>query len=270
VYIDDADHRPRSLFDSNRIEQGQLAVGAAITAIVHVALPLVATGVVALFAVIGFPLGAPEVQTPPPIENVVQARFIQRGEIIDPRHLPDRQVPIQRTDVPDPRHAPSLERDPTKAPPPPDHVRQRDSMDDMMQRLSEDSQIFAEREIARVREGDPDGVEGGERTATEGDLYAGRLSAFFRRGWSVPTTIPEEQLSGLSATVSVEIHDDTTMGEWRLERPSGDADFDESVRAQMTRLVASNPNIPPPPEEVAAQYLGQTRHFRFNGRDAHH
>ena len=23
------------------------------------------------------------------------------------------------------------------------------------------------------------------------------------------------------------------------------------------------------PEEVAAQYLGQTRHFRFNGRDAH-
>jgi hypothetical protein len=138
-----------------------------------------------------------------------------------------------------------------------------------MQRLSEDSQVFAEREEARIREGDPEGVEGGERTASEGDLYAGRLSAFFRRGWSVPTTIPDEQLRGLSATVAVEIHDDTSMGEWHIERSSEDPEFDASVSAQMTRLVAGSPNIPPPPEEVAAQYLGQTRHFRFNGRDAH-
>lgn len=269
MYLDAADNRPRSLFDSNRIDQGQLAVGAAITAAVHVAIPLLATGIVALFAAVGISLGAPEIQTPPPIENVVQARFIQLGEIPDPHRLPDRQVPILRTDVADPHHAPSLDPNPPPPAPPPDHVRQRDSIDDMMQRLSEDSQVFAEREEARIREGDPEGVEGGDRTATEGDLYAGRLAAFFRRGWSVPTTISDEQLEGLSTTVTVEIHDDTTMGEWHIERSSGNPDFDESVSAQMTRLLASSPNIPPPPEDVATQYLGQTRHFRFNGRDAH-
>lgn len=269
MYLDADDHRPRSLFDQNRIEPRQLAVGTAITAGVHVAIPLVATGIVAIFAAVGISLGAPEIEAPPPIENVVQARFIQLGEILDPHHLPDRQVPILRTDTPDPRHAPSLDPHPPPAAPPPDHVRQRESIDDAMQRLTQDSQIFAEREEARLREGDPDGVEGGDRTATEGDLYAGRLAAFFRRGWSVPTTISDAQLHGLSATVSVEIHDDTTMGAWRIERSSGDPDFDESVSAQMTRLVASSPNIPPPPEEVAAQYLGQLRHFRFNGRDAH-
>ncbi len=269
MYLDAADHRPRSLFDSRELDQGQLAVGAAITAAVHVALPLVATGVVGLFAAIGITIGAADVPPPPPIEDVVQARFIQRGEILDPHQLPDRQVPILRTDVPDPHPAPSLRYTPPPAPPRPDHERQRDSLDDMMQRLSEDSQIFAEREEARIREGDPDGVEGGERTASEGDVYAGRLSAFFRRGWSVPTTIPDERLEGLSATVAVEIHYDTSMGAWRIERSSGDPDFDASVSAQMTRIVASSPNIPPPPEEVAAQYLGQTRHFRFNGRDAH-
>lgn len=269
MYLDAEDHRPRSLFDSNRIDQKQLVAGAAITGAIHLALPLLATGLVAIFAAVGITLGAPDIQAPPPIEQVVQARFIQLGEIIDPRHLPDRQVPILRTDVADPRHAPSLDPNPPPPAPPPDHVRQRDSIDDMMQRLSEDSQVFAEREEERIREGDPDGVEGGDRTASEGDLYAGRLAAFFRRGWSVPTTIPDEQLSGLSATVAVEVRDDTSMGEWSIERSSGDPEFDASVSAQMTRLLASSPNIPPPPEEVAGQYLGQTRHFRFNGRDAH-
>ena len=67
----------------------------------------------------------------------------------------------------------------------------------------------------------------------------------------------------------MEVRDDTSMGEWSIERSSGDPEFDASVSAQMTRLLLSSPNIPPPPEEVAPQYLGQTRHFRFNGRDAH-
>ncbi len=239
------------------------------TLALHVGIPLVIWLVVFGASVVGIQLDAPP---PPPIEvqDVVQARFVQLGEILDPHQLPDRQVPILRTDTPDPRHAPSLDPNPTQPPPPPDHERQRDSVDDMLQRLSHDAQTFAERDEQRIREGDPDGIEEGtERTATEGDLYQGRLYSFFRRGWTVPTTISDEAVTGLVAVVNITINPDTTIGQWSIERSSGNPDFDESVSSQMARIVAANPNIPPPPEEVAAQYLGQHIRVQFSGRNAH-
>ncbi len=189
--------------------------------------------------------------------------------MLDPNELPNRLVPILRTDQPDPQHAPSLEDDPPPpAQPPPEH-RQRDSVDDAIRRLSEDAQVFAEREEARVREGDPQGVEGGtERQGTEGDLYRGRLWAFFRRGWSVPTTIPDALVEKLVAVVVIDVADDTRIQGFRIARGSGNADFDESVTAQMTRIQQSEGNIPPPPEEVADQYLGRQVTLNFRGRDA--
>lgn len=268
MYLDPAEARPRSLLDVQPIDTRTLAAGATIAAVIHVGLPLVVMAVVGVAAAVGVTLGATP-PPPPPIENVIQAHFIQRGEILDPHQLPDRQVPIMRTDVPDPHAAPSLDPNP---PPPaqrPDHERQRDSVDDVLQRLSEDAQIFAERDEQRMREGDPDGIEGGERHASEGDRYVGLLAGFFRRGWSVPTTISDDELRGLHVVVLVTIAADTSITGWELRGSSGNSDFDESVRAQMTRLVAANPNIPAPPEEVASQYLGQVRQFSFNGRDAH-
>jgi hypothetical protein len=270
MYLDPSDVRPASLLDPEQIDPRSLAIGAAAAAGVHVGLPLVAFAIVAALTAAGVSITA--AAPPPPVEihDVVQARFVQLGEILDPRRLPDRQVPILRTDVPDPRTAPSLERDPTPPPPRPDHVRQRDAVDDALQRLSQDAQTFAERTDLRQREGDPDGIEEGtERTATEGDLYQGRLYSFFRRGWTVPTTISEDAVRGLVAVVVIEIHEDTSIGDWRIERSSGNADFDESVSAQMTRLIATSPNIPPPPEEVAPQYLGQHIRVQFSGRNAH-
>jgi hypothetical protein len=242
--------------------------GIAMSLAMHAA-PVAVWAIVMALSAAGIELGAAAPPPAVPIEEIVQAHFVQLGEIPDPHRLPDRQVPIMRTDVPDPHPAPSLEANPPPAAPRPDHPRQRDSVDDVLQRLSNDAQIFAERTDLREREGDPEGIEGGERHASEGDRYVGRLAAFFRRGWSVPSTIPDSQLSDLHARVTVQIHDDTTLGDWELTSPSGNPDFDESVRAQMTRLVASGQNIPPPPEEVANQYLGQSRLFSFNGRDAH-
>jgi hypothetical protein len=138
-----------------------------------------------------------------------------------------------------------------------------------MRRLSEDAQVFAEREEERVREGNPEGVEGGtERQGTEGDLYRGRLWAFFRRGWSVPTTIPAEIVEELVAVVVIDVADDTRITGFRIARGSGNADFDESVTAQMTRIQQAEGNIPPPPEEVADQYLGRQVTLNFRGRDA--
>jgi hypothetical protein len=246
-------------------------VGGAVASVALHASPLVVWGIVVGLSAVGIDLAAAPPPPPPvEIEDVVQARFVQLGEILDPHQLPDRQVPILRTDVPDPHTAPSLERDPTPPPPRPDHERQRDSVDDALQRISHDAQTFAEAEEQRIREGNPDGIEEGtERTATEGDLYQGRLYTFFRRGWTVPTTISDDDVTGLMTIVDIAINEDTTIGEWRIARSSGNADFDESVGAQLTRLVQASPNIPPPPEEVSAQYLGQHIRVQFSGRNAH-
>lgn len=55
---------------------------------------------------------------------------------------------------------------------------------------------------------------------------------------------------------------------FRIARGSGNADFDESVTAQMTRIQQAEGNIPPPPDEVADQYLGRQVTLSFRGRDA--
>lgn len=269
MYLDPSDFRPRSLLDRSLPGTSEVLGGVGTTLAVHCVLPGVVAAVVAVAAVVGAPLFAPDEEPPPVIENVVQARFVQLGEVLDPNQLPNRQVPILRTDRPDPQHAPSLEENP---PPPAEHPpepRQRDAVDDLMQRLSHDAQTFAEREERRVQEGDPNGVEGGtERQGTEGDLYRGRLWAFFRNGWSVPTTIPDEVVQELTAVVVIDVGDDTRIVSFRIARGSGNPDFDQSVEAQMTRLIQANGNIPPPPEEVAAQYLGRSVTLNFRGRDA--
>lgn len=269
MHLDPTDIRPRSLLDQEWPGPTELAAGAAAALVVHVAIPLTIALILGLFAIAGIALVAEPERPEPVIENVVQARFVQLGEILDPNQLPNRIVPILRTDVPDPQHAPSLdENPPPPAQEPPDR-RQRDSVDDAMRRLSEDAQVFAEREEERVREGNPDGVEGGtEREGTEGDLYRGRLWAFFRRGWSVPTTIPDEVVEELTTVVVIDVAADTRINGFRIARGSGNADFDQSVEAQMTRIQQSEGNIPPPPEEVADQYLGRQVTLNFRGRDA--
>lgn len=269
MYLDPADLRPRSLLDRQAVDPRALASGALVAGFIHVVLPVSVAMLLGVAAAVGVSLTSEEPPELAPIENVVQARFVQLGEVLDPNELPNRQVPILRTDTPDPQHAPSLDENP---PPPierPLEPRQRDSVDDALRRLSEDAQTFAEREEARVREGDPEGLEGGtERTGTEGDIYRGRLSLFFRNGWSVPTTIADEVVQELVAVVIVDIADDTRITGFRLGRSSGNADFDQSVEAQMTRITQGASNIPPPPEEVAPQFLGRPFTVNFRGRDA--
>ncbi len=264
MHVDASDLRPRSLLDRAEADPAQLLSGLAAALAVHVALPLTVGAVVAALSAVGVVLSAPVAETPPPVvEQVIQAHFIQRGEVLDPRLLPNRQVPVLRTDVPDP--APNAH---SNAEPVPSQTRQREAVADVLQRITDQAQIFAEREEARVLEGDPDGVEGGEREASEGDRYAGTLAVFFRRGWQVPTTLDRDELRAMIAAVSVHITDELRVESFRLVRSSGDADFDLSVTQQLQRLVDAQATIPPPPEEVASTYLGREVGFRYHGRDA--
>ncbi len=268
MQLSTADARPRSLLDGAELDAAQmlggsgLAVGIPVTLLCFYLFYFVA-GAVGLIT-------EPEPEPLPPVENVIAARFVVLGRELDPNELPDRIVPIMRTDTPEPRDAPSLHD--LEDPPPPEEretPRRRDAVDDVLRRLSEDAQIFAERAEEREREGSPEGIEEGtERRGTDGDLYRGRLYTFFRRGWSVPTTLTESELASLTCVVMVDIASDTRINGFRISRSSGNPEFDASVEAQMTRIRASEPNIPAPPEEVAADYLGREVAIQFHGRNA--
>ncbi|UJR84927.1 TonB C-terminal domain-containing protein [Sandaracinus amylolyticus] len=262
LHLDDADFRPRSLFDRATPSPAQIAAGAVTALAVHVGLPLIVVAFVGVLAAVGALEEEPTEL--PPVEQVIQARFLQRGEILDANQLPNRRVPILRTDVPEP--GPS-KRAPTEPVQPQEHERQRDSVADALQRLSDDAQIFAEAEERRVQEGDPDGIEGGDREASEGDRYAGILRNFFTRGWNVPTTMDRDLVRSLVAVATVDIGEDLKITSFRMTRPSGNPEFDLSVEQQLQRLVDGQAVIPPPPEEVAAQYVGRGITVRFHGRD---
>lgn len=268
MQLSPADIRPPSLLMGAGLDVPQVLGGSGLAAGVPIALAL-CWSLYFVAGAVGL-ISEPEPEPLPPVENVIAARFVVLGRELDPNELPDRVVPIMRTDTPDPRSAPSLHD--LEDPPPPEEretPRRRDAVDDVLRRLSEDAQAFAERAEAREREGSAEGIEEGtERTGTDGDLYRGRLYTFFRRGWSVPTTLTESQLAGLTCVVMVDIAADTRINGFRISRPSGNAEFDASVEAQMTRIRASEPNIPAPPEDVAADYLGREVAIQFHGRNA--
>lgn len=200
-------------------------------------------------------------------EDVIEARFVRLGRDFE-EELPNRVVPVLATAPPPPSEVPSEEPPPEEQPepveePPPNAV------EDLIARLDDRAELFEEMAERRELEGNPAGIEGGfETEGSEGDIYRGRVASFFRRGWTIPTTMSREDAQGLVATVAVSIGPDLQILSFEIQRSSGNPLFDESVIQQLTRLQASDQRIPPPPEEVADQYIGQTIPIRYNGRQA--
>lgn len=202
-------------------------------------------------------------------EDIVEARFVVLGrDFLD--ELPNRVVPRLSTAPPPPSQVPTeatpdnpedmLDR-PEDAPP--------DAVTDAITRIGDRAQAFAEIAEEREREGSAEGIEEGtEQEGTEGDIYRGRLYAFFRRGWSIPTTLNREEAQNLVAIVDVHIGANLELVRFEIRNSSGNPLFDESVIQQLTRLQAADQHIPPPPEDVASQYIGQAIAVRFRGREA--
>jgi hypothetical protein len=228
----------------------------------HVGLPAL---VIACVAMLGL-VGGPKEPASYIEENVVHAEFVQLGKPPDPKKLPDRKVP-RLTTAPDDKIAVSKEMDPPKpnkpdAGPPPD-----DAVDDVITRLGDRAQAFAEIAKEQEREGDPGGIEDGTATeAKAGDLYAGKLSSFLKRGWTVPTTLNDTK--GLVTRINVEITRDLHVGAFAVTGSSGEALFDQSVLDRLNELKSQGTTLPEPPPEVAAQYLGATIGFNFRGSEA--
>ena len=274
LWYEPADGRPDSgLVPFEWVSPQSILGGVALT----IAVPVI-TGLVFLVVVVADVTREalsddPEEETAPALleeEDVIEARFVRLGRDFEDE-LPNRVVPILSTAPPQPAQVPTEDtpteraepRERPETPPPPDAV------EDVLARIGDRAQAFAEIAERRELEGSPDGIEEGtETTATPGDVYRGRLYAFFRRGWTIPTTLSRDEASSMTAIVNVEIGEQLEIAGFSIRQGSGNALFDQSVTDQITRLQQSGERIPPPPEEVASQYIGQTIAVRFHGRQA--
>lgn len=198
-------------------------------------------------------------------EEVIAARFVKLGRRFE--ELPNRNVPVRDTA---PAQGVAVSTNPRERVEMPDAgPRPPNPMDDPMTRLLNRADLFAEIADRREQEGDPNGIEEGTETeASAGDLYAGQIYAFFRRGWAVPETISRDQLQNLNVEVTITVGEDLQIQEFRLRGSSQNPDFDQSVLGQLERLRLSNTPIPEPPLLVRTRYVGAPFTLRFRGRHA--
>lgn len=260
------DTRPPSLLRSRPRNASDLAGGAAFAAATHLGVPLtilLVTGALKLLGAIGEDAAAPVAE-----RHVVEARFVKLGVPFDPRRLPNRRVPVLSTA---PRDGLTVSKNMN-----PHRVdqdagpRPENPTEDFLTRMGDRAQLFAERTTPRELEGREDGIaEGTETEASAGDIYAGHLVLFFRRGWTVPETVPEDEMRGLRVSLAVTISGDGHISSFRVRAGSGNPTFDQSAMDRLQQLQDSGATIPEPPPDVSAQYLGQTIDVDYNGRNAH-
>jgi hypothetical protein len=206
--------------------------------------------------------GATEIEE----HEVVAARFVKLGRDFR-EELPNRNVPLKSTAPPDTTAISKVQRERREVPDA--GPRPVDPMDDPLQRLVDRADLFAELAEEREREGNPEGIEEGTETeAQAGDLYAGQIYSFFRRGWSVPETIDADALRDLTVEVTIRVGEDLEIVSGTLRGSSGNADFDASVLGQIERLRLSDAMIPEPPILVRPTYVGNPFTLRFRGRHA--
>ncbi len=259
------DERPPSLLSSRPFEL-KAAIGGVLGILgAHILVPGAFMLMLALIAATGTG------KTPTraiPEDHIVEASFVKLGKKLDPTKIPNRKVPIKTT-APQPGVAVSKNMDPPKpnkpdAGPPPEHAQE-----DLLTHLGDRAQAFAEMAQQQEQEGDPNGVaDGTETTAKAGDIYLGQVAMFFKRGWTVPTTIADP--SGFTTKITIEITADRHVGTHDIVKTSGDALFDQSVEDRINELRAQASTLPEPPPEIADKYRNAwSLTINFNGKDAH-
>lgn len=233
----------------------------------HVVLPVAAITLLWFFRAIGVAEDPAKAKPPMPERTIVEARFVKLGKKLDPRKLPNRKVPVASTRTPS---GIAVSKTPAEHRERPDAGPQTARRESILAQLGNRADQFAEFDrVVPEQEGNEQGIEEGTETeARAGDLYGGQLYMFFRRGWTVPNVISTEERKLLVAEVDVQIGQDRSIGGWSVRRGSGNALFDQSVMDRLQALKDSNAQVPEPPAEIAADYLGQTIGVDFKGRSA--
>jgi outer membrane biosynthesis protein TonB len=253
------DTRPPSMLDQPAVSRDQLVGGVLVVLGAHIGLPL------AIFAITSLLASTVAGRRPQSFveEHVVEARFVRKGIKKDPKKLPDRIVPKKST-APD--DAIVVSKNPEPPPDKPKDEKKPDNpSEDLVKRFGDPNQDFAEI-LERELEGDPNGIEEGTETeAKAGDIYLGQLVSFFKRGWTIPSTLGDT--SKLTVRADVEITADCKVGETRIVTSSGEPLFDQSVEDRFQELRSLGTTLPEPPPEIADQFLGKTIGVRFKGQE---
>jgi len=251
------DLRPPSLLGHRQLDTRMIVGGLFFVLLAHLLVPGAFATVLALISASGMHTTQRVIKD----DHVVEAHFVKAGKKPDPQKIPSRKVPPKPT-APQPGVAVSKRDNPPKPKKPEPPPR---AAEDILSRLGDRAQTFAEIEKQQEQEGDPEGVEDGTAdTAREGDLYRGQLVSFFKRGWTIPSTIGDTRK--LVTRVRVEVTEDCHVGQFRIVQSSGDPLFDQSVRDRLEELHNLSTTLPEPPPTVRSQFLGKEIDINFNGK----
>lgn len=257
MYVKARDIQPLTLLHARPWPRGSLLAGVFCTAVAHASV------------IMGAIWATHATNTAPPPktyidEHIVEARLVRLGKAPDKKKLPQRQVP-RKTTAPKDSVAVSKKEEPKPPPAEKKPEPPKEAEEDPLTRLGDRAQAFAEIAEEREREGDPEGdPEGDALEAQAGDRYAGQLTAFFKRGWTIPTTLGDT--SKLMTIANVTITRDLHVGDFEIVETSGEPLFDQSVEDRFTELRSQQTTLPEPPLEVAHRFLGQTITVRFTDK----
>jgi outer membrane biosynthesis protein TonB len=262
MHIDRYDFHPPTLLDARFFSREMMAGGAFAAVAAHIVLPIVIVLVTSALAAIA---GKKPQQTFNEM-HVVEAKFVRLGKTPDPKKLPDRIVPRKQT-APDQQVVVSKNMNPDKPDKPDAGPRPEHPVNDVLTRLGDRAQAFAEIQEEKEREGDPNGdPQGTETQAQVGDIYLGKIAALFKKGWTIPSTLGDT--SRLQVGTTFEITSDLRIGAFEIVQSSGEPLFDQSAMDRFQQMRDQNTRLPPPPPEVANQFIGQTVGVRFHGKGA--
>lgn len=187
-------------------------------------------------------------QRPPPPPSYVVAKLVRLGKPKDPKKMPNKHVPQASTRK---EEGIDLSADANDAPARKKAKKDDAKIADKMQRSLDRAELMAAAQAEIENEGSPDGVVGGTaNTASEGDAYMTRIADLWNRTWSLPSIIPREEAKSLYVLLVLNI-DKTGRLQFPLQfdRPSGNAHFDNSVKAAWKKIG----KIPlPPPDRFAS------------------
>lgn len=253
------DNRPPSMLDPPPWNREMLGGGLVAALAAHIALPLLIVAVTSLLAATLATDPAPPLAD----KHIVEARFVQLGKKREPNRLPQRKVPKLAT-APD--QATAVSKTPVDKPKPDAGPPPERRTEDLLTRLGDRAQALAEK-VDDTPVGDPEGTrEGTESEAQIGNIYFGKLVALFKRGWTIPSTLGDT--SKLRVSTSFEVTRDLKIGDFRIEKSSGEPLFDQSVEDRFQQLRTEGVTLPAPPPEIADQVLGKTVGVNFNGEGA--
>lgn len=192
--------------------------------------------------------------------------------------LPDmwkKQAPVQRfeeSSAPSakasktPASLPSSKLAPPDASAPPPDAETAKQVDQQLTDAAPDAAPTVEGE--GTADGVKEGTEADPLKARAVSQYMAKLSAWFNARFRPPEAPADkdacEAMRKLSASVSVSVSGERTVGGYSIGRPSGNAAFDERVRVMLDG--AKGETLPPPPP-LYSDILGASLPVRLTGQN---